>query len=169
MDLHDGQLLIKELGDNLGIELKFDEQQMCFLMVDETMLTIRLLDENLMLYGMLGEFPEFKQDEFWKKLLSLNKSLAEANRGSITFDEESDAVMLMHYIKGTGLSVNDLSEKISIFVDQLNHLIHLLNEEEPEGEFAENSVEDHVAVAVPDASNNEKKMNTAFNDFSFWA
>lgn len=169
MDLHNGELLIKGLGEHLGIELKLDEQQMCFLMIDETMLSMRLLDNCFLLYGMLGEFPEFKHDGFWKSLLSLNKSLVEANRGAITFDEESDAVMLVQYVEGTGLNVNDLAEKISVFIDQLNHLIHLLNEEEPEDELPDDDIKDHIHASASHIPDKEKNGNTNYNDFSSWA
>ena len=122
--------LLTELGKRLGVELTFDENNQCFLLLDEhLMISIRSLNENFVLYGMLGEFPEEQSARFWQKLLALNLGLAEAGEGSITLEESADVVMLIKTMP-TNLTVSELENGISTFVSHIERLITVLKEED---------------------------------------
>jgi hypothetical protein len=123
--------LLTDLGKLLGIELTFDENNQCFLLLDErVMISIRDLNNHFVLYGMLGEFPEDKSATFWQKLLALNVVLAETGAGSIALEESADVVMLIKAIHTDGLTVAELEKEVSVFVSQVEKLITALTEDD---------------------------------------
>src|ERR1700731_4398364 len=121
--------LLKDFGSGLGLELAFNEDGLCLLMVDETIVSIRAMGECFVLYGMLGQFPENRDSGFWRHFLSLNVVLAETLRGAVTVDEDDDAVTLVQGFNVESMTPERLSDVIRTFVDQANHLIALLNTE----------------------------------------
>lgn len=124
--------LLKDLGKNLGIDLVFDENDQCFLLLDEQlMVSIKSADDHFILYGMLGEFPEGDiSTAFCQKLLAFNFALAETGDGSIAIDESSEVVMLIKHLPIDGLDVTQFEKIVGHFASQLERLINILTEEE---------------------------------------
>lgn len=123
--------LLTDLGKALGIDLVFDENNQCFLLLDERlMISIRKMDNRFVLYGMLGEFPEGKPATFWQKLLVINLVLAETGEGNIALEASADAVMLIKAIPTDTLTVSALEELISHFISRVEKLVTVLAEED---------------------------------------
>ena len=148
-------LLLKDFGKIVELDLAFDEHGMCFLMIDETMVSVRSLNGVLVLYAILGEFPEVWPASFWKHLLSLNATLMEAQHGAITVDEDTDAVTLMQSFTGESMTPNSLAEALRVFIAQAQQLINVLSTRTavsaplaPEENFASSSISDqHFGLA----------------------
>jgi len=121
--------LLKDFGTHIGLELVFDDAAQCLLMVDETLISIRARDERFMFYGMLGEFPQVQQAGFWKHVLSLNADLVEQQRGAITVELGSDRISLLQSVDVSTMAPGQLSGALREFVDQVNHLVALLDRE----------------------------------------
>ncbi len=121
-------VLLSELGDDLGLQLTFDEHGQCLLVLDENlMISIRQSEDNWILYGMLGEFWPHDSDVF-QYLLSLNQSLAEQGQGVLAFDPKNNAVLYLYRISLKDTDRALLYQVLETFTDRLETLIQHLNE-----------------------------------------
>ncbi len=125
------QEILNQIGQSLGLELEFDENGQCFLLLDEKlMVSIRSLDDSWILYGMLGNIDEDEQEEVAFFLLSLNLSQAESGGASIAVEKSSGVLMQVLRVPTAGMDGERMQEIIGHFVDQLAHTIATLNGEQ---------------------------------------
>ena len=127
------QKLLHQIGQSLGIALEFDENNQCFLLLDEQlMVSVRSLDDAWILYGMLGNLEENEaREDAALALLSLNLNLAEAGEASIALEESSGVIMLIARVDTTDMDSEHMQEILGNFVSQLSNTIALLNGEQP--------------------------------------
>lgn len=105
-------IVLKDFGKLIGIELDFDENNQCLLNVcGNVWISIYHTENNYVLYGMLGDFPEQEQSEFWKSVLSVNKDLLDLEEGSICLEESTDSLLLIKSITTNALDAFVFKEK----------------------------------------------------------
>ena len=129
MDRHN--IIIAEVGDVLGLPLNFDEEGICALQFDETLLVSLHVWENdsWLLTGVLSEsLPAEMGEAFWKRVLSCNGELARENAGSIVYSDGSGSLLLTDTI--TELSnVHAIVARLERFVNRQEYLISELQRE----------------------------------------
>lgn len=145
------QSLLQEIGQSLDIDLEFDENHQCFLLLDEQlMVSIRSLDDAWVFYGMVGNlYPEDvdegdaaqqndETENTAQALLSLNLSQAESGGASIAMQKSSGVIMLVLRVATIGMYSLGMKDRLAGFVDQLKATIATLNGETevPEKEAA---------------------------------
>lgn len=124
-------IIISEVGDMLGLPLNFDEEGICALQFDDTLLVSLQVWENdsWLLTGILSEsLPAEMGEAFWKKVLSCNGELAWKHAGSIVYSDESGSLLLTDTI--TELSnVHAIVAHLELFVNSQEYLIRELQRE----------------------------------------
>ncbi len=112
------------LAERIRLPLEFDEHGQCFLLLDEKlMFSLRDVDEALILYGMLGEFPEYASAAFCKRVLAATLEVSEAGGGGIGYDEETGALMLIERVPTARLGADAFVETFDAFSTRLEHLL----------------------------------------------
>lgn len=115
--LHNRQLLL-DFGQSIGLpDLRFDEDGLCVLSFDETVIFLRNEDSGaLTIYAPLVEVPEEKKRLIQPLLLDAN-FLFRATRGaSLCMSSHSLFAMILTCIKPSFLSLVSLSETVEEFV-----------------------------------------------------
>lgn len=139
------QELLKDMGYALGLDLEFDDNGQCFLLLDEElMVSIRNLEDSWVLYGMLGNIWTSDADEESNEtslakaqvLLALNLAFAEAGGASIALEGSSGVAMLVSRVSTAGVNSERMQEIIGNFVNQLSHAIGILRDESQPQETA---------------------------------
>lgn len=130
-----------QIGNSLEIELSFDENGQCFLLLDEhLMVSIRSVDGGWILYGMLGDMNADESAEgVARTLLALNLELAQSGSCSIALEASSDVIMLVQRIDTASVDGERLQDMLGHFVDTLSNTIAVLNGKpgpEKQGAFA---------------------------------
>jgi len=126
------QALRQQLQRLAGGTLSADAQGNCLIEIDDVEITLKSRENALVVQAVLGSFMANHSVGFWRKLMELNASLIEADRGAIAVDEDGDTIVLVTNIDTSGLHDDVLSEAISTVVEQARHLIHRLNQEIPD-------------------------------------
>lgn len=125
----DTSFLLKEFGKILGIELEFDESRQCLLNICDTLwVSINNKDDSYVLHGMLGDFPEQEDSDFWKRILSINKELLDLEEGTICLEDSTDSLLLIKSIPINGLDAFSFKERFEKFASTLERLIDFLAE-----------------------------------------
>lgn len=144
--------LLKDFGDLLGLELSFDENGQCLFEVDEQFLiSIRKKGENYSFYGMLGEFPDVEDDNFWKNVVATNMHLVESDDGVICLETSTDCLVLIKNIRLFQLDALGLMTEVGNFVKILEHLIEQLS-----GTDVNSDTDDEV---LADSDENQEQRN----------
>ena len=124
-------IVLKDFGNLLGIDLVFDQNGQCMLELDSTLLvSIRKKEENYIFYGMLGEFPDETDDMFWKNVLAANIHLAESPSGSICFEMSTDCLVLIKSIRTFQLEAVGLKKALEDFVETQEGLLELFTQQD---------------------------------------
>ncbi|MDN3611193.1 CesT family type III secretion system chaperone [Vibrio ostreicida] len=78
------ELILKRLGDMLGLPIEFDDCEQCVLMIDEHLVvSLTPQDQDWLLRCMVTEVePEFEQSTF-KTAMQLNSTLSLTNSGHL--------------------------------------------------------------------------------------
>lgn len=118
--MQDHEEILSKLGDRLGLDLAFDDNRQCFLILDQKlMVSIRQKPSTWLFYGMIEDDVEWKEKSFWKNLLEINLDLAENGGGSISFEPESGALMYVHSLEAQNLDAESAYMFFENFVDIL--------------------------------------------------
>lgn len=123
-------ILLKELGQDLGLPLVFDEYGQCLLILDNKLLiSIHTVDDSWVLYGMLGTYNHPDQ-AFFQYLFSLNQILAEQGHGALAFDKHNSAILYIQHIPLQDANRTTVYHALEAFTDWLEALIQRLAENE---------------------------------------
>jgi hypothetical protein len=122
-------ILLKELGEDLGLPLRFDEHNQCLLILDDRlMISIHTVEDSWVLYGMLGECYQNQDRGFFQYLFSLNQILAEQGHGALAFDKHNSAILYIQHIPLRNADRVSLFQALEVFTDWLEILIKRLTE-----------------------------------------
>ncbi|KWC24945.1 hypothetical protein WL48_29745 [Burkholderia ubonensis] len=113
------------LAERIRLPLEFDEHGQCFLLLDaKLMISVRSVDDALILYGMLGEFPEYASAAFCKRVLAATLDVSEAG-GGIGYDEDTGALMLIERVPMArfGAGASAFVDVFDAFSSRLEHLL----------------------------------------------
>lgn len=124
--------LMQQLLLLAGETLSADAQGNCLIQIDDIEVTLKSRENTLIVHTVLGSFLKEHSVGFWRRLMELNASLIEADRGAIAVNEDGDTVILVTNIDTTRLHEEVLFQAVSTTVEQARHLIDLLNEEIPD-------------------------------------
>lgn len=123
--------LLKELGEQIGIDLEFDENNQCLLRFDENMwISIHGATDGYVFYGMLGDFPDQEENTFWKGVLSINKELADLGEGAIALEDSTDSLLLIKKIDTRGMDGIGLRDALARFSTALERVMGFFVHEE---------------------------------------
>lgn len=115
------EALLQDLSQSIGLpDLKFDEQNMCTLLVDgEHRITLLANSEtHLILYGILGGWPDDAPSNFGLDLLTANMLLAELEGPHLGYEPLSKSVLLVKSCPLDGLDVERLEAQMD---EMINH------------------------------------------------
>lgn len=128
----ESSLLLKELGEDLGLPLAFDENGRCLLILDDKlMISIHTSkSDGWILYGMLGEFYKNTDEIFFQHLFSLNQILAKQGHGALAFDKHNSAILYVQHISLQNTNRVGLYQALEKFTNWLEALSTHLNESE---------------------------------------
>lgn len=124
--------LMQTLQQLAGGTLSADTQGNCLIHIDDVEVTLKSRENTLIVQAVLGSFLTDHSVAFWRKLMELNASLIEADRGAIAVDEDGDTIVLVTNIDTTRLHEDVLSQAVSTSVEQARRLIDRLNHEIPD-------------------------------------
>ncbi|WDD90777.1 chaperone SicP (plasmid) [Burkholderia sp. FERM BP-3421] len=113
------------LAGRVRLPLEFDAHGQCFLLLDGTlMISLRRVEKAVILYGMLGECPEYASAAFCKRVLAATLDVSEAG-GGIGYDEETGALMLIERVPMArlGADANAFVDAFDAFATRLEHLL----------------------------------------------
>ncbi|MDN3610024.1 CesT family type III secretion system chaperone [Vibrio ostreicida] len=119
------ELILKRLGDMLGLPIEFDDCEQCVLMIDEHLVvSLTPQDQDWLLRCMVTEVePEFEQSTF-KTAMQLNSTLSLTNSGHLFFEENSRALL---YVARIAAEDGDtLYQGLSDTVTQYENIQNLL-------------------------------------------
>ncbi|KVN98503.1 hypothetical protein WJ69_34160 [Burkholderia ubonensis] len=120
--------LLTAFGRTIGIDLEFDEHGQSFLLMDEQlMVSIRSVSGAVILYAMVGEFPDAPGNDFWQKVLAVNVALAEDGAGALAFEERTEALLFVKHLPTERLEPHDFADAVESFVNRLESLIATLD------------------------------------------
>ena len=118
--------ILSQLGHRLGLELFFDKNQQCCLLLDQSlMVSIKQEASHWLFYGMLQDQLDNQDKAFWQRLLVLNLSLAEKQAGTITYEPVSDALL---YVDALSIAQLD-GEACYNFLEQFVHYLEYIKEQ----------------------------------------
>lgn len=119
------QDILNELGSSLDLELTLDEQGQCLIIMDEhLMVSLRAMDDALIMYGMLGKIDQLVQfKNVGQTLLALNLSLAESGAGSVVLEPSSKVIMLVKRIATDHMDGQRMQNVLGNFVDALENIM----------------------------------------------
>ncbi|MGL4859574.1 MAG: chaperone SicP [Enterobacteriaceae bacterium] len=122
-------ILLRELGEDLGVPLAFDEHGQCLLVLDDNLMISvhQQSEQSWVLYGMLGEFWQ-PDNAFFIMLFALNRQLTEQGQGTLIFSKENNSVLYMQHLSLQGASRTSLYQQLEQFTDWLENLINTLND-----------------------------------------
>ncbi|HHE6471367.1 TPA: chaperone SicP [Providencia rettgeri] len=114
------QNVLNDIGKKLGISLSFDENHQCMLLLDDNLL-ISIRDNNNY-WSISGMISTMKQENchFWVELMTLNRTLAEENAGSLGYEPTSEVLLYLDTI--TDLNEASIINKLESFVEKLDNL-----------------------------------------------
>ncbi len=116
--------LLQDFGGLLGIDLAFDENDQCLLEVGGKLLvSIRKKGEDYSLYGMLGDFPDVVEGDFWRDVLAENTHLVESDDGVICLEASTDCLVLIKNVRIFQLDALGLKSNVENFVNTQERLI----------------------------------------------
>ncbi len=125
--------LLQEFGAAIGMpELEFNEQDLCLLSFDESLLVAihrNLKQERWTLQGFLGEFPPDMPGEFYRRLLVYNYDLIDLGAPRIGLEEESGSIMLLQSLLLGQTTAQSLQDDLAGFLEIMESLIEHLNQE----------------------------------------
>lgn len=118
--MHDRDVILSELGDRLGLNLAFDDNSQCLLILDQKlMVSIRKEPSAWLFYGLIEADVEWKEKLFWQHALAINLDLVKNGGGAISYEPESCALMYVHRLDIKCLDVDSAYAFLETFVDQL--------------------------------------------------
>ncbi|WP_323117713.1 chaperone SicP [Burkholderia alba] len=118
---------LNALSEKVCLPLDFDEHGQCFLMLDDRlMMSIRRVDDAVVLYGMLGEFPAPVPASLCMRVLAENLALSEAGGGGIGYDDDTGAMMLIERVRDAGFGADAFVDAVAAFSSRLERLIEAL-------------------------------------------
>ncbi|MEW9809645.1 MAG: CesT family type III secretion system chaperone [Candidatus Symbiodolus clandestinus] len=125
------EALLEDLSQAIGIkELAFDEQRMCSFIIDEQFRVTLLAsgEESLLIYGILGHYPEPEPENFALELLTANLLFSEVNGPYVSYEPISRTLLLAINLPLDELDVEALEAQIEYMVQNLEHMIKTLAE-----------------------------------------
>jgi len=120
-----GDHWLASLGQNLGLNLQYDENRCCRLAIDPFgWLDIHCddLQQQLVLSAIALDVDLDQPALFWRQLLRRNAKEAKLGRGFFGVDEEGDAILYHRVIPGNAPSFNEPSETMQRFVQDVEIL-----------------------------------------------
>lgn len=130
---NESSFFLECIGKQVGIDLSFDENNQCFLLIDNKFpISIRNMETHYLLYAMIAEIPSDEDGAIWQNILCLNLELAEHHDGSLGFEETSNSLVLLKNINNTGLNEHEITDAMAkfIFIQESLTKVFLLLEEE---------------------------------------
>lgn len=125
------EALLSDLSQSIGIkDLAFDEQRMCSFIIDDHYRVTLLAssDDSLLIYGILGSYPDPDPDNFALELLTTNLLFAEVNGPYVSFEPISRTLLLAISLPLDELDVAALEAQIEYMVQNQEHITKTLAE-----------------------------------------
>lgn len=116
----ESDILVKELGKSLGIELAFDNDGVCAFMADDMTVTIHgLPDGEIALVGDIGEPPPEGLEKLYRAMLEANHLFGGTAGATISFDSERGRFSLVKLFDCRNLDSDTFMQAVSKFVSVL--------------------------------------------------
>lgn len=125
MNMH--QDFLNQVGERLGLPLRFDENNQCLLMLDDNLfVSVRVFGDCWVLRGLLMEVFPCSNSETLRDLLAMNRELAEQDGGTLAYEPESQALLYFDSVPQPG-DVDDVINRLESFITQQEKLQYLLS------------------------------------------
>ena len=116
----ESDMLVKELGKGLGIELAFGDDGVCAFMADDMTVSIHdLPDGQIALLGDIGEPPPEGLEKLYRAMLEANHLFGGTAGATISFDSERGRFSLVKLFDCRNLDSDTFMEAVSKFVSVL--------------------------------------------------
>lgn len=121
--------LLQKIGKRLGLDLAFDANNRCVLMIDtDLIVAIDNQETYWSFHSVLTKAPEVSSPEFWQKLLSLNLELFETNRGTLALEAESQVLLYLTALTVADKDVDSIWEQFEAIIDTYESIFKWLHE-----------------------------------------
>ena len=116
----EANILLKELGARIGIELAFDADGICAFKADDMVIVLHNLDDyEFALVGDIGEPPLDGLERLYRMMLEANHLFGGTGGATISFDAERDHFALVKIFDSRNLDVDTFIEAVSKFTSVL--------------------------------------------------
>ncbi len=117
----DASEIIGTLGAKLGIELEFDDENVCSLEADGMIVTIHNLREidTIAITGDLGEPPPWNLENLYRSMLEANYLFKDTSGATISFNPETGRFALCRALPCTALDGESFFAAVERFVSTL--------------------------------------------------
>ncbi|MBQ7179582.1 MAG: type III secretion system chaperone [Victivallales bacterium] len=113
-------ILVKELGSRIGIELAFDADGICAFKADDMVIVLHNLnDYEIALVGDIGEPPLDGLESLYRTMLEANHLFGGTGGATISFDAERDSFALVKIFDTRPLDADTFIEAVSKFTSVL--------------------------------------------------
>ncbi|WP_019002218.1 type III secretion system chaperone [Succinimonas amylolytica] len=114
-----GEELIKNLGQKLGLDLEPDETRSCNFSADDMTITVTFMEEMdiLVLVGDLGTPPDFDRERLYKLMLEANYLYSATQGASLALNEADGHVCLNRFFPVQLLDDNSFYSHVERFIN----------------------------------------------------
>jgi hypothetical protein len=115
--------LLSELSRMIEVPLAFDDNDLCVLEVDDTVMTIRRDARTLILYGALGDCYPTDPPAFWLRMMQGNLVLMETMRAAIVLVPGTETLCLMQAIDASSIGGDTFEGTVLAFIHQTQRIV----------------------------------------------
>jgi hypothetical protein len=115
--------LLSELSRMIEVPLAFDDNDLCVLEVDDTVMTIRRDAHTLILYGALGDCYPTDPPAFWLRMMQGNLVLMETMRAAIVLVPGTETLCLMQAIDASSIGGDTFEGTVLAFIHQTQRIV----------------------------------------------
>jgi len=115
--------LLSELSRIIEVPLAFDDNDLCVLEVDSTVMTLRRDAQMIILYGALGDCFPTDPPAFWLRMMQGNVLLMETMRAAIALVPETETLCLMQAIDASKIGGDTFEGTVLAFIHQTQRIV----------------------------------------------